>query len=68
ADAWESNTKPQRLDKGSNKTMWMLFGIKDSDDNLWQDMYGTIGLSVKYNIDCSKSAKLAPSSNYNFVK
>ena len=68
ADAWESNTKPQRLDKGSNKTMWMLLGIKDSDDNLWQDMYGTVGLTVKYNIDFSKSAKLAPSSNNNLIK
>lgn len=51
ADAWESNIKPQRLDKGSNKTMWMMFGIKDSDDNLWQDMYGTISVSVKYSLD-----------------
>ena len=62
-DAWESNTKAQRFTEASNKTFWMLFGIKDSDDNLWQDMYGTISISVKYKFDFSKSAKLAPSSN-----
>ena len=62
-DAWESNTKDQRFTEASNKTFWMLFGIKDSDDNLWQDMYGTISFSVKYKFDFSKSAKLAPSSN-----
>ena len=64
-DAWESNTKDQRFTKASNKIFWMLFGIKDSDDNLWQDTYGTISFSVKYKFDFSKSAKLAPSSNSN---
>lgn len=67
-DAWESNTKAQRLDQGSNKTVWMLFGIKDSEDNLWQDMYGKISVSVKYNFDFSKSERLAPSSSNNLIK